>query len=304
REVEERADSRVGLAIVIAEVAFEVALEGRDAPVGKQLPAIGEALVEFDLDRLVIADRVGEAIRHSIRAGIARRLAILTVRRIANIAERVAFVIEDLGGQIRVTLRRDLRANRIFEGDRVDRRVQCRIDVADEVRLPEEGRRFRRNDRRVFNDAPDPTVNVAHREHQVMRQLLLEAHYVLVGVTELRARQNRVGWVLRRDGERVGDPAFGPAQQVRRVNDRSHSAETIDYRAWIALRVNSEGRGKTATREILLRGKRTLRRIERQVFVEAAKVVIDLRLAFAERVNRHAKTRRPLAGEAISLSCD
>src|SRR5262249_39051467 len=77
-EVEERADARIGLPIVIAEVAFKVALERRDAPVGKQLPTIGESLVEFDLHRLVEANGVGEAIGYSVRAGTACGLSVFT----------------------------------------------------------------------------------------------------------------------------------------------------------------------------------------------------------------------------------
>src|SRR5262245_44053876 len=60
REVEERADARVGLPIVIAEVAFKVAPERSDAPVREQLPAAGEPLVEFDLHRLVDANGSGK----------------------------------------------------------------------------------------------------------------------------------------------------------------------------------------------------------------------------------------------------
>src|SRR5215813_826925 len=90
---------------------------------------------------------------------------------------------------------------------------------------------------------------------------------------------------------------------MRRVNDRIHRAEAVDNGAAIARRVNSECRRKSATGEILLGRKRTLSRVERQIFVEAAKVVINLCLAFAERIECRAETRRPLTGEAVGLPC-
>ena len=51
--------------------------------------------------------------------------------------------------------------------------------------------------------------------------------------------------------------------------------------------------------EIQLGGKRTFAFVKRDILEEAAKVVIDFRLALGERVNSYAYARRPLIGEAI-----
>src|SRR5262245_13629235 len=39
-EIEQRTDGRIGLAVVIAEMSFEIAGKLRDAPVGQQLPIV------------------------------------------------------------------------------------------------------------------------------------------------------------------------------------------------------------------------------------------------------------------------
>src|SRR5262249_40666475 len=79
REVEQRADGRVGLAVVVAEMSLEVAFDFGDAPVGKQLPALREALVQLYFYRPVLADRVREAVSHPVRAGVAGRRAVCAV---------------------------------------------------------------------------------------------------------------------------------------------------------------------------------------------------------------------------------
>src|SRR5262249_57936023 len=84
REVKQRADGRVGLAVVVAEVPLEVAFEFGDAPVRKQLPTVRESLVQLYFDRAVIADRIGEAVRHAICAGVTRRLAVSAQRLVAD----------------------------------------------------------------------------------------------------------------------------------------------------------------------------------------------------------------------------
>src|SRR5262249_16242935 len=86
------------------------------------------------------------------------------------------------------------------------------------------------------------------------------------------------------------------------VNDRGHGAEAVDYDASNTIHHREVGL-KSSAGEVLLCGERTLSRVEWQIFVEAAKVVIDLRLAFAERIECRAEARRPLTGETVSLSC-
>src|SRR5262249_50065691 len=57
-QVEQRADARIGLAVVVAERALVVAAQASDAPVGDKRPVVAEALVHFELNRLVFALRV------------------------------------------------------------------------------------------------------------------------------------------------------------------------------------------------------------------------------------------------------
>src|SRR5262249_51702339 len=91
------------------------------------------------------------------------------------------------------------------------------------------------------------------------------------------------------------------AQQVRRINDRDHRAEAVQLHPGNAVD-HREVRSKAAARKVLLRRERTLSRVERQILVEATIVVIELGLAFAERIRRHAEARRPLTGEAVSIA--
>src|SRR5262249_27375042 len=61
-------------------------------------------------------------------------------------------------------------------------------------------------------------------------------------------------------------------------------------------------RSETRTDEILLRRKRTLRRIEREIFEEATEVVKDFGFALAKRIDRRAQARRPLTGKAVTAA--
>src|SRR5206468_12877837 len=66
---------------------------------------------------------------------------------ISDLTERLARVIKDLGSQIRIALGWKSRAHRVFEGDRIDRRVHRRTDVTDEVNLLEEPSEDRKSTR-------------------------------------------------------------------------------------------------------------------------------------------------------------
>src|SRR6266567_3346241 len=65
-KIKQRADARVGLTVVIAEMAFVVSTQARNAEVAQHLPTIRESLVQLDFDRLVDVDRIGEAVRHAV----------------------------------------------------------------------------------------------------------------------------------------------------------------------------------------------------------------------------------------------
>ena len=57
---------------------------------------------------------------------------------------------------------------------------------------------------------------------------------------------------------------------------------------------------EAAVAEICFGRERALGQVERDVLEEAAEVVVGLRLAAAERVNRRADARRPVACEAVA----
>src|SRR5207245_788198 len=60
------ADVGVVLSVVIAERTFVIAEELRNAVVGAQLPVLGERLVDFELHRLVDADRINETVLDAV----------------------------------------------------------------------------------------------------------------------------------------------------------------------------------------------------------------------------------------------
>src|SRR5262249_9172182 len=93
--------------------------------------------------------------------------------------------------------------------------------------------------------------------------------------------------------------ARSAGQQVRCVKNRGDGSERVDLHA--AHTINDlEVGSKASVAKVGLGRERALGQIERDVLEEAAEVVIDLRLAFAEGVDRRAEARRPRAGEAIA----
>src|SRR5262249_48740953 len=165
-EVEQRADGRVGLAVVVAEVSLEVAFEFGDAPVRKQLPTVREALVQLYFDRAVIADRIGEAVRHAISAGVTSWLAVSAQRLVADAEGGVDEVWVARRWHVGDVLLL-VENGREFNADRVDRRVEFRGDVADEIGLAEEVGALGRDHRGVFHYALDAPVEIANRHDPV-----------------------------------------------------------------------------------------------------------------------------------------
>ena len=78
-KIKQRADARVSLTVIISKMSFVVSTQARDAPVRKQLPIVRKALVYFYLESFVNVHRVDESIWNTVRPGVARRLAILSV---------------------------------------------------------------------------------------------------------------------------------------------------------------------------------------------------------------------------------
>src|SRR5437899_5694778 len=66
-EVKKRTDTRVSLVVIVAEGTLIVAVEAGDPPVGDQGPVVAEALIEFNLHRLINALGILVRIRLSVR---------------------------------------------------------------------------------------------------------------------------------------------------------------------------------------------------------------------------------------------
>src|SRR6266516_4549586 len=86
---------------------------------------------------------------------------------------------------------------------------------------------------------------------------------------------------------------------MRRVENRGHGAELIYDGAPVG-RVPRELGRETGAGEILFRRERALAQIERNILMEAAKVVVELGPASPKRVDGDAKARRPVAREDIA----
>src|SRR6266852_9562247 len=67
RKVEQRADARVGLAVVVAERAFVIAAQLRYAVIGGECPVVAEGLIHFELYSLVFAFRVPVGVWLAVR---------------------------------------------------------------------------------------------------------------------------------------------------------------------------------------------------------------------------------------------
>src|SRR5438552_7838579 len=66
-EVEQRADAGIGLAIVVTQVAFVVSSQSGNSPIKEGLPAVRESPIQFELQRLVLAHSIREAVRLAVR---------------------------------------------------------------------------------------------------------------------------------------------------------------------------------------------------------------------------------------------
>src|SRR5579863_1379046 len=75
REVEQRADAGIGLAVVVAESAFIVALQLSYAIVDAESPIVREGLADFEFDRFVFTLGV------LVGVGLAVRIELATERR-------------------------------------------------------------------------------------------------------------------------------------------------------------------------------------------------------------------------------
>src|ERR1700682_430424 len=78
RKVKQRADSGVGLAVVVAERAFVIPAQLRYAVVGGDCPVVAEGLVHFELHSLVFTLRVPVSVWLAVCVELAAKRSTLT----------------------------------------------------------------------------------------------------------------------------------------------------------------------------------------------------------------------------------
>src|SRR5215472_5071989 len=116
-EIEQRADAGIGLAIVIAERAFIVSAQIGQTIVEAHQPAFAEAPVEFELARLVIADRIDKAVGNAVRIrNQCTGVGLESARREAGLLPAGEWVAIDVG--IHNLRRRARRPERLHCGNR------------------------------------------------------------------------------------------------------------------------------------------------------------------------------------------
>src|ERR1700730_7669258 len=88
-EVKERADARVGLAVVVAERALVITAQLSEAVVHRECPVVAEGLVHFELHSLVFTLGILVAVRLAVcvelaakRCAVARLLALSLARAV------------------------------------------------------------------------------------------------------------------------------------------------------------------------------------------------------------------------------
>src|SRR5262249_62132216 len=123
-------------------------------------------LVQSYSARAVSGAGLGEAARHAICAGVPRRLAVSAQRLVADAEGGVDEVRVARRWHVGDVLIR-VENGREFNADRVDRRVEFRGDVADEIGLAEEVGALGRDHRGVFHYALDAPVEIANRHDPV-----------------------------------------------------------------------------------------------------------------------------------------
>src|SRR5204863_3873162 len=67
RKIEQRTDTRIGLLIVVAKMAFIISANLCDSPVRQQSPVIEKAAVDLDLKGSVLMDVVRKAVGYTVR---------------------------------------------------------------------------------------------------------------------------------------------------------------------------------------------------------------------------------------------
>src|SRR4030095_8756163 len=84
------------------------------------------------------------------------------------------------------------------------------------------------------------------------------------------------------------------------IDDWVHRPKLVDHGNTLASSIDRKFRNEQASCPVLLSRKRPFSQIKGKELKEPAKVVKGLCLTLTERVDRHAKTRRPLTSERIS----
>ena len=95
REVEQRADARISLTVIVTQVSFKVAFQLGDAPVEEALPSISEAAIEFDFDCTVLTHGIREPVCFSV--GIYKRVVVTVDSGLREAYGLTAIVVEVIG---------------------------------------------------------------------------------------------------------------------------------------------------------------------------------------------------------------
>src|SRR5262249_3099684 len=121
-EIEQRADARVCLTVVIAQVAFVISSQARDTPVRQQLPVIREPLVEFEFKGFVLVHWIGETVRDAINAEFASQRIRVIADRAKNVTTGVGHGrdVERYGARRGLAGRRNRATNRVGVRDGID----------------------------------------------------------------------------------------------------------------------------------------------------------------------------------------
>src|SRR5580704_9966707 len=208
-EVKQRADARVRLAVVVAEGALVVAPEVAPLQVHERKPVMTEALVELELDRVITAFRIHEAVGNAVGR---RRVGRREVEE-ARATYLLALAVDEEGagaggrGVVRIGATRNrslvVRWGHVARVDRLELRrsigdlllvdgdVSLRGGIRDTAGVVgNDGRALRRLRADVLDDAVQATIRVAGLDDHRLGKIAFDTEDVLVFILLFRSREN------------------------------------------------------------------------------------------------------------------
>src|SRR5204862_3761005 len=121
----------IGLAIVVAQVAFKVAHQLGDTPVEESLPAIRESAIQLELKCLVIPD----GLRESIWLSVWRIDLFVSGRIDARLRKADALAGAAVEVQTTRAAGRDRSTGRVNKRHQINSGIEFRADVTNKVHL-------------------------------------------------------------------------------------------------------------------------------------------------------------------------